>query len=191
MSNRLVKILHRFEENTISLLLVSITLLVFIEVILRFVFNTGLLWAQEVTLYLSAWMVLMGASWGVREGTHIGVDAMVKLLPKKGQRIVTLCSIALCLVYCGLFLYGSWVYLSKMKMIAIEMDDLPIEKWIAMSCLIFGFALTGLRLLVIGFQVMKGTRIGFGFADEAKDSMHLADQVKAEDLDITKDEDRK
>lgn len=60
----MVKFLHRFEETAIGILLVAMTLLVFVEVVLRFVFNTGLFWAQEVTLYMSAWLVLIGASWG-------------------------------------------------------------------------------------------------------------------------------
>ncbi|MBV7297555.1 TRAP transporter small permease [Enterovibrio paralichthyis] len=176
----MVRLLHRFEEAAIGLLLVSMTLLVFFEVVLRFFFNEGLLWAQELTLYLSAWMVLMGASWGLREGAHIGVDAAVKHLSPQGQKLVTLLALALCLVYCGLFIYGSWVYLSKMKLIGIEMEDLPIEKWKAMSCLLLGFGLLTLRVLTIGYEVATGKRTGFGLVDEAKESMHLAEEVTRE-----------
>ncbi|MGF1868736.1 MULTISPECIES: TRAP transporter small permease [Photobacterium] len=171
----MIKFLHKFEESAIGLLLVATTLLVFIEVVLRFVFNTGLLWAQELTLYMSAWMVLMGASWGIREGAHIGVDAFVKKLPKSSQKVVTLIALAMCLAYCGMFLYGSWIYLSKMHLIGIEMEDFAIEKWKAMSCLLFGFLLLTLRIVVLAIQVIKGERLGFGFADEAKESMHLAE----------------
>ncbi|WP_087019148.1 TRAP transporter small permease [Thaumasiovibrio subtropicus] len=175
----MIKVLHKIEESLIALLLVATTLLVFYEVVLRFVFNEGLLWAQEATLYLAAWMVLMGASWGIREGAHIGVDAFVKHLPTMTQRVVSLIAITLCLFYCGLFLYGGWVYLSKMKMIGIEMEDLPIPKWQAMTCLIFGFVLLAWRLLVLAYQIVKGERSGFGFADEAKESMHLAEELSS------------
>ncbi len=77
----LKRIVDRLEEGVISLLLVGMTLLVFYEVILRFVFNTGLGWIQEVMLLTSAWMVLLGASYGIKVGCHIGVDAVVRLLP--------------------------------------------------------------------------------------------------------------
>ncbi|WP_434359607.1 TRAP transporter small permease [Parasalinivibrio latis] len=185
----MVKFLHRFEETAIGILLVAMTLLVFIEVVLRFVFNTGLFWAQEVTLYMSAWLVLIGASWGVREGAHIGVDAFVKKLPENTHKVVTLAALAMCLVYCGLFLYGSWVYLSKMHLIGIEMEDLPVEKWKAMSCLLIGFALLALRILTLGYQVIKGERLGFGFADEAKESMHLAEEaIEGTGLDNNKEQ---
>ncbi|KXF79983.1 TRAP transporter small permease [Enterovibrio coralii] len=179
----MIRLLHRFEEAGIGLLLVAMTLLVFMEVILRFFFNEGLLWAQELTLYLSAWMVLMGASWGLREGAHIGVDAAIKHLSPELQKVVTLIALALCLAYCGLFLYGSWIYLSKMKMIGIEMEDMPIEKWKAMSCLILGFGLLALRVCTIAYEVTKGTRKGFGFVDEAEESMHLAEEIAEEAAD--------
>jgi C4-dicarboxylate transporter DctQ subunit len=52
----LKRIVDRLEEGVISLLLVGMTLLVFYEVVLRFVFNTGHGWIQEVTLLISASM---------------------------------------------------------------------------------------------------------------------------------------
>jgi len=64
---------ERLEEGLISLLLVIMTLLVFLEVVMRFAFNSGLLWLQELTLLVSGWFVLLGASYGVRVGAHIGV----------------------------------------------------------------------------------------------------------------------
>lgn len=170
--------LHKLEENLISLILVSMTLLVFWEVIMRFVFNAGIHWSQEVTLYLSAWLVLLGASWGIREGAHIGVDAFVKLLPDPLHRLLSLVAIFLCLVYCTLFLYGSWVYLAKMRSVGIEMEDLPVQKWQAMSVLIIGFALLSLRFFELAWRVYTGKQLGFHLADEAKESMHLIDDAK-------------
>ena len=175
----LLRYLHRTEEAFISLLIVSMTLLVFMETVLRFGFNTGLLWAQEVTLYTAAWFVLFGASYGIRVGAHIGVDAFVRLLPTPKQRIVAVVAILLSLIYCGLFLYGGWIYLSKLKMIELEMEDLPIQKWIPMSVLVIGFVLMVFRLLNLLRQVITGQANGFSHADEAKESMHLADEINA------------
>ncbi|WP_372836430.1 TRAP transporter small permease, partial [Pontibacterium sp.] len=64
------KVIDHFEESFLSLLMVSMTLLVFAEVVLRFGFNTGIHWAQEVTLLIAAWFVLYGASYGVKVGAH-------------------------------------------------------------------------------------------------------------------------
>ncbi len=175
----LLRYLHRAEEAFISLLIVSMTLLVFLETVLRFGFNTGLLWAQEVTLYTAAWFVLFGASYGIRVGAHIGVDAFVRLLPTAKQRFVAVIAIVLCLIYCGLFLYGGWIYLSKLKMIELEMEDLPVQKWIPMSVLIIGFVLMVFRLLDLFKKVLTGEATGFTHADEAKESMQLSEEIRS------------
>jgi TRAP-type C4-dicarboxylate transport system, small permease component len=75
--------INKLEEGIISLLLASMTLLVFVEVVMRFGFNIGLMWAQELTLLLSGWLVMFGVSYGIKVGSHIGVDALVKLFPAK------------------------------------------------------------------------------------------------------------
>lgn len=82
---------------------------------------------------------------------------------------------ALCLIYCALYFYGAWIYLSKLKMIGIEMEDLPIPRWQAMSILPIGLALLFLRFLDVGIMVWRGQMSGFALADEAKESMHLID----------------
>lgn len=171
-------IIDQLEEGIISLLLASMTLLVFVEVVLRFGFATGLLWAQELTLHLSAWMVLFGASYGVKVGSHIGVDALVKILPSKAARAVSLIGVLLCLAYCGLFIKGSWVYLAKMYKIGIDLEDLPIPKWIAHSILFIGMVLLAFRLLEVGWKIIQGKSDGFKLLDEAKDSMYLAEESK-------------
>lgn len=199
-----LNIVNKVEEGVISLLLVLMTLLVVMEVVLRFGFNTGLLWAQELTLHMSAWFVLFGASYGIKVGAHIGVDAVVRLLPDKVHRIVSVLAIGLCLLYCGLFLYGSWEYLAKMYVIGIGLEDVKFPRfllalmsedaawevlrvdaedpalpvWIAHGMLIVGFGFLVIRLLMLMWAVIVGKAVGFSFADEAKESMHLAEHEK-------------
>ncbi|WP_432696932.1 TRAP transporter small permease [Marinobacterium sp. YM272] len=168
----------QIEEAILSLLLVSMTLLVFAEVVARFGFNAGIHWAQEATLLLSGWFVLFGASYGVKVGAHIGVDVFVRMLPSKLYRAVTLFAILLCVGYCILFLIGSWEYVMKMKMIGIELEDIPVPKWTASTILIIGFALLIIRFLQLGWKVIRGEAEGFSFADEAEESMHLANELK-------------
>jgi len=178
----LTKLINKTEEGILCIMLVGMTLLVFVEVILRFGFNTGLLWAEEVTLYISAWFVLFGASYGIKVGAHIAVEAFVKLLPDNIRRLVASVAIILSVIYCGLFLYGSWIYLTKMKMIGIEMEDLPIPKWIAMSILFIGFVFLGIRLLQLLWDVITGKQLGFHVIDEAEETLHLFEEIEQIEL---------
>lgn len=168
---------NSFEEKVISLLLVMMVLLVFIEVIMRFGFGSGFLWAQELTLLVSAWFVLFGVSYGLKVGAHIGVDAVVKLLPNMWQRIVSSVAVFLSLVYCGLFLYGGWIYLAKMKKIGIELEDMEFPAWIAHSILFIGILFLTIRLLQLLYRIVKGDRNGFPHSGEVEESMHLAEEL--------------
>ena len=174
------RVINSIEEAIIALLLAAMTLLVFVEVVLRFGFGQGLMWAQELTLHLSAWMVLFGVSYGIKVGSHIGVDALVKILPSTTRRVVSALAVIACLIYCGLFASGAWVYLSKMHKIGIEMEDLPVPKWIAHSILLIGMILMAIRLLILLWAIITGKAEGFALADEAKESMHLAEQTRAQ-----------
>ena len=182
------KTINSLEEMIIALLLATMTLLVFYEVCHRFTINFMLsmgfepkpmMWAEELTLHLSAWMVLFGASYGIKVGSHIGVDALVRILPITARRIVSGIAVIACLVYCGLFAKGAWVYLEKMHMIGIELEDMPIPKWIAHSILFIGFILMAIRLLQLLWDIFTGKADGFKMTDEAKESMHLAEETKA------------
>jgi C4-dicarboxylate transporter DctQ subunit len=174
------RIVNQLEEAIISLLLVAMTLLVFWEVILRFGFGTGVSWGQEATLHLSAWFVLFGTSYGLKVGAHIGVDAFVQLFSSVGQRVLTGIAVILSLVYCGLFLYGSWVYLAKMHMIGIELEDIEVQTWVAHSILLIGFTFLSIRLLELLWRVITGSATGFQKVNEAEESLHLARELREE-----------
>ena len=198
-------ILHKLEENIIALLLVAMTLLVFTDVVMRFGFGAGFLWSQELTLYLSAWFVMFGISYGLKVGAHIGVDAVVKLFPTHIQRVVSALAVILCLVYCGLFFYGAWVYLQKMFQLGIGMEDIRVPMWfahiwseetleawridpedpllplwISQSILLIGLTLFSIRLLELLWAIATGKATGFRHKDEAEESMHLAKELAAE-----------
>ena len=121
-----MKILDYFEEWVMSLMLLGMTALSFMQVVRRYVFNTGFSWTLELTMVLFAFMIFLGISYGVRVGAHIGVDALVNLLSPAKRRYVSIVAVVLSLVYVAFILVGSWTYVSKMMMVGIEFDDLPI-----------------------------------------------------------------
>jgi len=176
----MLRLLNRTEEAVICLLLTLTTLLVFVDVIMRFGFNTGFMWTQELTLHMSAWFVLFGASYGIKVGSHIGVDAFVKLFPRTGRRILSAIGCLLGLSYCGLILYGSWIYLGKVKRIGIELEDLPIPAWIAHGMLIIGFVFLSIRIALLLWDIITNKADGFRHANEAEESMELVEELKEE-----------
>jgi len=164
-------IANRVEEGLIATILGAMTVLTFVQVVLRYLFNIGILWALEADFYLFAWLVLIGMSYCVRTRAHIGVDAAVRLLPPRTLRIVGLVVVALTLVYAGLMLYGSSVYVDRMKIIDVEAEDIPVKRWILSLCLPIGFALLFVRLMEMGWRILTGRSPGYELADEAKEAI--------------------
>ena len=98
------------EETLIAIILGLMTALTFANVIARFVFNSNILWALEATVFLFAWLVLLGASYAVKKHSHLGVDAVVNMLAPGPRRVVGLFAVACCLVFSLLLLKGAYDY---------------------------------------------------------------------------------
>lgn len=160
----------------IILLLSAMTLLTFAQVVARYVFNSGFVWALEVTTYMFAWLVLIGISYGVKVGFHIGIDAVVKLLSPRTQRLVGLLAAILCLVYAGILLIGSYRYVDTMHMLGVEAEDIAVERWLLAIILPIGFFLLGWRLVEMAWRILRGEKADL-LGDEAAEVLraHAAD----------------
>jgi len=114
------RILDHLEEWLIAFLMGAATLLIFVSVVHRyasgwhypaslqfiqdFLLTINLSWAQELCIYMFIWMAKFGAAYGVRHGTHVGVDVLVRAVsPAKARwlTIIGLCGGALFTVVIG------------------------------------------------------------------------------------------
>jgi len=168
-----MKFLKRLDEWLIALLLAAMTLLTFSQVVMRYVFNSGFTWAVELTGVFFAGMIFIGISYGVRVGAHIGVDAVVKMLPPKPRRFTSILAVLLCLVYAGMVIYGSMIYVLKMKSAGIELEDLPIPMWTVRAILPVGFILLVLRFLPVLKNLVTGKSDRLHLADEVEEALKL------------------
>ncbi len=129
---RLGRIVNSIEETLIAGILGVMTLITFANVIARYVFNDNILWALETTVFLFAWLVLIGMSYCVKITAHLGVDAVVTALPPRLRKIATLLAVAACLLFALLLLKGSWDYWSKFafQLSFLETNDVPMPSWL-------------------------------------------------------------
>lgn len=162
---------ERGEEILLGLLLAAMTLVTFTQVVLRYVFNSGFVWALEATTYLFGWMILLGIGYCVRVHAHIGIDLVVKSLPVAARRTVGLVAIGLCLLYAAMMSYGAYNYVSRLHKLGINAEDIPVQRWLLAIVLPIGFVLLGLRLLEQAWLIYTGRSEGFALADEAAEAL--------------------
>jgi C4-dicarboxylate transporter DctQ subunit len=150
--------INRLEEGVLATLLALMTILTFAQVVLRYAFNSGLVWSLEATTYMFAALVLFGMSYGVRTQTHIAVDMLARRLPKRARKIVNLVAIAACLAYALLMLYGSAVFIDRLMILGNHARDIPAPKWLLTATMPLGFTLLAFRFIEAGWQILRGKR---------------------------------
>ena len=184
------KFIEQLEETLISLLLAAMVVVSFSQVVARYVFNTGWGAALELTTLCFAWMTLIGMSYCVRIGAHLGVDAIAKLLPKPLYRASSILAALLCVLWALLMLDSGWFtamfgmsdrggaifYVQKMFQIGLELEEMPVERWIAYIILPIGLILFAYRCLEAAWMIIRGERDALIAGHEAEDLLEETEQ---------------
>ena len=136
-------------------LLAFMTGLTFVQVVLRYVFNTGLVWSLEATTHSFAALVLVGMSYGVRTQSHIATDLVTRKLSDPLRRYVAFIAIFACLVYALMMLYGSAILVDRLMTLGNEARDIPAPKWLLTATMPLGFALLVYRFFEAGWNLLR------------------------------------
>ena len=199
----------RFEENVLAILLGLITLVAFTQVVARYGFNAGWTGALEFQRILFAWLILFGMSYGVRTGSHLGVDALIRLLPSPLFRAAAVFGALACLAYGMALLTASWLgllgaqadggavaYWALNWRTGLGLDDLRypdfmqevfgtqerIQRWIAYLILPVGLALFAYRSVQAAIEILRGSRQLIIAGHEAEDLVRENEGVLAGDV---------
>ncbi|MEO7336571.1 MAG: TRAP transporter small permease [Caldimonas sp.] len=164
--------LEHLEEGLVAILMAAMTLVTFMQVVARYVFNYSFVWALELNGVLFAWLIFVGMSYGVRVGAHIGIDAVVRTLGERSARAVAMVASLLCVVYALIVTVGGWLYVKKMYEVGILMQDIPVPQWVPRLILPLGFALLAFRFLQAFMALARGEKKTL-LHDEAEEALKL------------------
>jgi TRAP-type mannitol/chloroaromatic compound transport system permease small subunit len=83
------------------------------NVLLRYGFSTGSVWAQELEWHLMAPIALIGSAYALRHGEHVRVDVLYAGFSPRGKVIADLVAAILCLLVCLLVVYLALPYVAQ------------------------------------------------------------------------------
>jgi TRAP-type transport system small permease protein len=106
--NKAIDLFFKLLEFLVVAALVAMVIMVFGNVVLRYAFNSGIQVSEEMSRYCFIWLTYIGAMIAMREREHLGVDTLVKHLPRAGKKVCLFVSEALMLWVNVLFFIGTW-----------------------------------------------------------------------------------
>ena len=197
----------KLEDNLLVVLMVSLTLVSFGQVIARYGFNTGWSAALEFNMVTFSWLILVGMGYGIKRNSHLGVDILIKAVPRPIARWLAIFGAATGLVYGLILLDASWLqavgietrsgaieYWSKMYKVNIGTEELRwpvwvqetfgvkdrVQRWIVLMILPISLALLSCRSIQAMIEIYRGDR-------EMVIAGHEAEELVNENKDALKD----
>jgi len=193
------RLIDNIEETSIAICLGLMTAVTFANVVARYVFDDNILWALELTLFLFAWLILMGMSYGVKKHVHIGVDVVINAVSPATRRVLAIIAVSLSLLFAVLLLKGSWDYWYPFatERAWLETDDIPMPefmqfladsmnegeryekmpRWIPYLALPLGVGLLTLRFIQLAWQIFTGRADRIIASHEAEELMEELEMV--------------
>ena len=156
MFRQLDRLLVIAEDTFISILLVASSAILFVNVVARYVFNSGMVWAEELVRYQIVWLVFVGASVAARKGIHIGVEAIVHMLPAGARRAVQILVYALCITFCAVLVFYGIELMLQTRSFNQRTPAMQAPFWIAQLAIPVGAALMGIRFTQELVRAVRG-----------------------------------
>ena len=118
---------NRVTEGFLVVILSGMAVVVFLQVIFRYVLNLPLFWTEEFARYSLVWASLLGSAVAVKRGQHIAVTIFMDRLPKALRRGLTIFALISVATILAIILWGG------IQLVAITISQISPALRISMS----------------------------------------------------------
>jgi TRAP-type C4-dicarboxylate transport system permease small subunit len=98
------RVLVTLNRWIIIAMMAVMVLLVFMNVVSRYIFNHSIIWAEEVSQYLMVWVAFLGAGLALRQGRHVAIEILQDRLPSKARRMTRHLVALLLILFMGILI---------------------------------------------------------------------------------------
>jgi len=138
---------EHLEEAIIFVALSAMSIIIAVQVLMRYGFDASLSWSEEVARYLFIWLIYIGISYGVKKNAHVAVTALDLALSDKAQRTLKLLSSIVFLLFAIAIVYYGGQVCAKIARLGQEAPATGLEMWLVYLAVPTGFTLTCFRLV--------------------------------------------
>ena len=141
------KWIERAETAVLVAVLGFMVVFAFLQVVLRNIFDEGILWGDILLRHLVLWVGFIGASLATRESKHINIDLFNRFLSERGKLISFLITNLFSVYVCFILTKAGWTFVQDEKMSGTTIfGDVPA--WYFQIIIPVGFFLMALRFLI-------------------------------------------
>ncbi len=142
-------------------LLAAMSVIIFINVALRYLTNQSLEWAEEVSRHMMIWLTFLGAGPVLRYGGHIAVENLQDVLPRPVASAIRALVAALLFAFAGVMIWYGWIYMGR------TMYQLTAVTQIPFAYIYAAIPVGGVLLIVHLLLILRGYVLNRSFATDA------------------------
>lgn len=152
---KLKRWINDFEANACSILLFVMLIILFMQVVLRYVFNAPTAWSDELARYLFIWFAYLAASMCALSNTHIRIDILAKVWPKIIRPYIFFVGNLIFFLFCVFTTYYGWLFTESLIQAGQVSLGLGIQMWVVFAALPVCNLLMMIRLIQSTIRVVK------------------------------------
>lgn len=154
--------IDRVEQTLLVILLGTMILIAFLQIVLRNLFSTGLSWGDPLVRNLVLWIGFIGAALATKEGKHINIDVVSRWMPPLGKGLVDFVTQMFSFFICSLLMFAALKFIKNEAQMG-NLTFLGIPAWIPEVILPIVFGLMALRFGLRAFrniaEIMKAGKM--------------------------------
>ncbi|PID02497.1 C4-dicarboxylate ABC transporter permease [Sporosarcina sp. P2] len=149
----------KMEEWLLIISTLFIVVLVFLQVLARYVFNISVGWSAELARYLLIWITWISMSYTIRKNDHIKITFLVDRLPVNVQKIVQVIVILLWSVFAFVMAIVGTQVVQTIKLMGQKTSTLGLPMWVVYLIIPIGGVLMLIRLVQRLYFIFKPEKI--------------------------------
>lgn len=141
-----MRIIARLEDGLLALLLSAMIAVATAQIVLRNIWESGLVWGDPMIRVVVLWVALLGAMAATRNDNHINIDILSRFLPPKAKTASRMITDLFTAAVCAVLAYhaGRMVVIDHQ---AISMAFAAVPTWVCELIIPIGFGIMTLRFL--------------------------------------------
>ncbi|PVV06829.1 MAG: C4-dicarboxylate ABC transporter permease [gamma proteobacterium symbiont of Ctena orbiculata] len=143
---RIKQLILLFEDSLMVILLSATILLAASQIVLRNLFDSGLIWADPTLRIMVLWLSLLGAIAATREDRHIRIDLFSHRLSKRSRSVLSIINNLFSAIICGIITWHA------IRFVHLEWQDgailfASLPAWLGEIIIPIGFGVMTMRFL--------------------------------------------